>query len=85
MDERWEAVKVANNWRDNGGRRPTGREFGQIYSLAYGIWNSWEISYTELGEIMCRWTDIDVARSRVWNWVQRGKAGNLTNRRNRPS
>ena len=73
LDARWHAVRVANNCSDNGGRRPTRREFDQVHSLAYQIWKMMPITYTQLGVLLCPQTDIDIARSRVWQWVQKGR------------
>ena len=72
MDARWDATMVANNWSDNGGRRPTREEFARVYSLASELWRRLGINFTELGEILCPFTDIDVYRSRVWQLVQKG-------------
>lgn len=73
MDARRDAVKVANDHSDNGGRRPTRREYDQVHSIAYAIWKRMPITYKELGAILCPQTDIDVASSRVWQWVRKGK------------
>ena len=74
MDARWDAVRVANNWSDKGGRRPTDREFGQVRSLAYEVKTRRGLNDREVAEILCPFTDIDTARSRVWQWVRKGKA-----------
>ena len=72
MDARWDEVIVASNWSDNGGRRPTREEFARIYSLAHELRRRFGINFTELGQILCPFTDIDVSRRRVWQWVQKG-------------
>ena len=74
MDTRWNAVKVANNWSDNGGRRPTRREFRQVYSLAYEVKTRQGINNRRLGEILCPQTDVKTANNRVWHWVKKGRA-----------
>ena len=76
MDARWDAATVANNWSDNGGRRPTREEFARIYSLAYEIWISTSFTYEDLGEVMCPFTDVKKAASRVWQWVKKGALTN---------
>ena len=76
MDARWDAATVANNWSDNGGRRPTREEFARIYSLAYEIWINTGFTYEYLGKLMCPFTDVKTAASRVWQWVQRGSLSN---------
>ena len=76
MDARWDAVRKANLHNDHGGPRPTEEEYELIRSLAYELWRTLGINFTELGEILCLFTDIDVSRSRVWNWVDKGTRNN---------
>ena len=72
MDARWDAVMIANLRNDHGGRSPTREEFARIYSLAYEIWISGGLTYEDLGKIMCPFSDVKKAASRVWQWVQKG-------------
>ena len=80
MDARWDAVMVANLRNDQGGRRPTREEFAHIYSLAYEIWISTSFTYEDLGKMMCPFTDVKRAASRVWQWVQKGTLSNPATR-----
>ena len=74
LDARWYAVRVANNCSDNGGRRPTRREFDQVYSLAYEVKTRRGINDRQLAEILCPQTDIKTATNRVWHWVKKGRS-----------
>lgn len=74
LDARWHAVRVANNWSDNGGRRPTRQEFDQVHSLAYEVKTRRGINDRQLAEILCPQTDIKTATNRVWHWVKKGRS-----------
>ena len=80
MDARWESVEKANLRNDHGGPSPTKEEYARIYSLAYEIWISTSFTYEDLGEVMCPFTDVKKAASRVWQWVQKGALSNLAAR-----
>ena len=57
-------------------RHPTREEFARMYSLAYEIWISTSFTYEDLGKVMCPFTDVKKAASRVWNWVDKGALSN---------
>ena len=73
-DSRWGAVKAMNGWNDKGMAFPASVVREDAYCLAYKIKSETRMNYPELGEFMCPGIDRRRAGSRVWNWVEQGRA-----------